>query len=302
VISNAAFHFASYAYTDGGNILIAGRECKFRISGSDAKLTMGTAPQGYFYGAGSSFVVENGAEYSLNGISYSYTKNCSCETMRFCSGANVTRLGNFGTGNTYNTSGTSNRLEVTSGASFTVGNSGYMRVVGNYSELVVDDGTLSVASSLYLGTNGLDNANAKSFLDSSFRIAGSHPSVRIGWNIIMASNAKLVFSLPEGGYDSGFATSDNPVISCGANTDHRLDFRDTAQIVFENAAEFFASHSEKRDYVLIKAFSAAYFASLTPERLAAMSAGFPDGMTLEVSDKQLLLHVHPKRGFVITFH
>ena len=303
VVSNATFHLgSSYGYTGGGNIMIAGRNCELWLSGPDAKLSMGVNPQGFFFGQGSSLIVDDRAEYMLPVGTYSYTKSCIGETMRFCMGANVTRSGHFGTGDTYHASGISNRLEITSGASFTVGDNGHMRLVGDYSELVVDDGSFSVASALYLGTNGLDNANAKAFSGTSFRIVGTRPSVQVGWDIVMASNSKLVFSLPEGGYDSGFATSEKPVISCGANKNHRLRFYDTAQLVFENAAGFLRSHKKKRDYVLVNAYSSDYLANITAEKLAQMSAGFPAGLTLENTGKQLLLHAHPIRGISISFY
>ena len=118
----------------------------------------------------------------------------------------------------------------------------------------------------------------------------------------MASDARLVFSLPEGGYDNGFATSDKPIISCGGNQNHRLRFYDTAQITFENAVGFLRSHKKKRDYVLVNAYSSNYLANITSEKLAQMSAGFPAGLTLESTGKQLLLHAHPIRGISISFY
>lgn len=308
VVSNATFHYgSSYGYSGGGDILIIGRQSELTLSGPGAKLTHGKVPQGYFFGVGNSLVIENGAQYVLPCSTYSYTKACKCETMRFCSGASVTHSANsipFGTGNTYYTAGTSNSLEVTSGASFTVeGSNGHMKLVGDYGRLLVDDGSLSVKSSLYIGTNGLDNANAKEFIGQTFHIAGSHPYVRVKWNVYLTSDATLVFGLPPGGYDSGFATAEKPVIYGGENDAHRMVMSagSTSRIVFENAEEFMRSHEKRRDYVLIKGANDNYLNSLTAERLAQMSEGFPEGLSLENTGSQLILHVRPKRGFVLSY-
>ena len=306
VVSNATFHFATYGYTGGGNIIIAGRNCELRLSGPNARVSMGTKPQGCFFGQGSSLIVENNAGYKLPVDTYSYTKDCKTETMRFCSGACVTNTSAvpFGTGNTYYTAGTSNSLEVTSGASFTVnGANGHMKLVGNYGKLVVDDGSLSVAASLHIGTNSLDNANAMRFTGQTFRIAGSHPYVRVGWHLYLESDSKLVFALPTGGYDIGFATAEKPVVYGGESGDHRLVMPagSTSRIVFENAEEFMRSHEKRCDYVLIKGAGANYLNSLTAERLAQMSEGFPEGLSLENTGSQLILHVRPKRGFVLSY-
>ena len=307
VISNATFYSGSHGSASSGRFLVKGRESELRISGPNAKFLMGEASDGFFYGAGNSFVVENGAEYALPCGSYCYTREGRNETIRFCAGATVTRSGNFGTGDSNSGLGVSNKLEIVSGASFTVGDNGYFRLVGDYSSLLVDDASLSVASSLYVGTNGLSAAKAKGFVGQTFRIAGSHPYVRVGWDIAMDSDVTLAFALPASGYDSGFATADKPVVYGGGNNNHRLSIAEgsTVRFVFENARAFLRSHKVKHDYVLIKGYNASYLEDLTPERLVQMSEGLPDGLMLEKTvvgnSAQLILHVRPKRGMLIRF-
>ena len=301
IVSNATFHTDIFSQNNV-KYLIRGLRSKLVLSGADAMFTLasGSGTLTIFKNPGSSFVVENGATYSLPYSSYSYTLDCKQETVRFCSGATVTRTGSFATGNTYDTAGTSNRLEVADGASFTV--SGAMSLIGHYSVLDVDDASFAVGNSLYVGANNKTGTDIKEFTNSTFRIAGSHPSVRVSWNLIAKSNAKMVFALPAGGYAEGAATDANPIVLVGTGSSNfTISFVENATVEFENANDFLESLERRRDYVLLKCNNTNGLQGLTEEKMAQMSAGFPKGLSLENTGKKLILHARPQRGCVISF-
>ena len=297
VVSNATFHTGmsskSSPYT-----LIRGRQNELVVSGPYAKLTFHDFSGGataFFAGADSTFIVENGAQLQLPVANFSYTSECKQETMLFRSGAAVTGA-NLATGNTYGTYGTSNRLVVASGASLAL--SGQLSLIGNHSRLEVDDGDLSVGAKLLLGDNEKTDY-PKTFSGQVFRIAGSHPKVRVGWSLnCRGEGTKVVFALPSSEYDDGVATSENPIIRCGKlSGEKRFFLGSDSALVFENAAKFAASHTgRRRDYVLIESNNV----NISAEQLAAASAGLPETMTLENTGMKLILHVRPTRGFILS--
>ena len=81
IVSNATFHTDIYVANDV-RYLIRGRQNELVLSGGDAVLAFKNGIGSYFLGKGSSFVVENGATYSLTCASYSYTLECVNETDR----------------------------------------------------------------------------------------------------------------------------------------------------------------------------------------------------------------------------
>jgi len=302
IVSNATFHTDIYS-ENGYRYLIRGQQNELVLSGADAKFTLANGINSYFRGEGSSLVVENRANYVLPSKNkYSATLECIRESMIFRTGATVSGT-SLSTGNDNDTAGTSNRLVVASGASLTLA-SGF-GLVGNYSQLVVDDASLSVGNGLRLGDNGRSDSNAREFTDSAFVIAGSRPQVRIGWDLTCAGNGnpRIVFALPATGYGEGVATAENPIVRCGTGSaEMQLRLSGNAALAFENAVEFGESHTSRRDYVLVES---NHLESLTEERLAAASAGFPASMSLEVvqagSRQQLVLHVSPQKGMRIIF-
>ena len=303
VISNATFRTKLYAGSGiGGRLLMFGPKQELVISGSSAEFTInGTGPVGYFYGAGSSFIVENGATFALptTANTYGYTSGCSKETMLFRTGARVTAASGLKTGNSSDGGGTSNRLVVASGASFTA--TSILGIYGIGSRLEVDDAALSVSSgALHLGGN-LKNNNATTnlFAGVEFRIAGSHPSVRVDYNLTVYGSAQIVFALPTGGYDEGCATEANPLVICGPQDPSMgLAFvgAGDAPLAFENVKAFMESHERRKDYVLMES---SKLGGLTAARIARASEGFPAGMTLENTGTKLVLHVRPQRGMCI---
>ena len=303
VISNATFRTKLYAGSGiGGRLLMFGPKHELVISGPSAEFTInGTGPVGYFYGAGSSFIVENGATFALptTANTYGYTSGCSKETMLFRTGARVTAASGLKTGNSSDEGGASNRLVVASGASFTA--TSILGIYGIGSRLEVDDAALSVSSgALHLGGN-LKNNNATTnlFAGVEFRIAGSHPSVRVDYNLTVYGSAQIVFALPTGGYDEGCATEANPLVICGPQDPSMglvLVGAGDAPLAFENVKAFMKSHERRKDYVLMESSTLGV---LTAARLARASEGFPDGMTLEKTGTKLVLHVRPQRGMCI---
>lgn len=303
IISNATFRTKLYAGSGmGGRLLMFGPKHELVISGTNAVFTIdGTGPQGYFYGAGSSLIVENGATFALptSANTYGYTSGCSKETMLFRTGARVTAASGLKTGNSSDVGGPSNRLVVASGASFTA--TSILGIYGTGSMLEVDDATLSVSSgALHLGGN-LKNNNATTnlFNGVKFRIVGSRPSVRVDYNLYLYGSAQIVFALPTGGYDEGHATEANPLVVCGLQSSSMglaSVGAGNAPLAFENAEAFMESHERRKDYVLMES---SQLGVLTAARLARASESFPDGMTLENTGTRLVLHVRPQRGMCI---
>ena len=305
VISNATFRTKLYAGSGmGGRLLMFGPKHELVISGSSAEFTInGTGPVGYFYGAGSSFIVENGATFVLPSTAktYGYTQGCSDETMLFCTGARVTAPGGLKTGNSEDTAGTSNRLVVASGASFTA--TSILGIYGTGSRLEVDDATLVVSRGTMDVGGNLKNNNATTnlFAGVTFRIAGSHPSVRVDYNLTVFGSAQIVFALPTGGYDEGHATEANPLVICGPQDPSMgLAFvgAGDAPLAFENVKAFMESHERRKDYVLMES---SKLGGLTAARIARASEGFPAGMTLENTGTKLVLHVRPQCGMCIIY-
>lgn len=298
IVSNATFHTGIYL-ENKVNYFLRGQECELVLSGRDAKFSVSTTGnKALFMGARSKFIVENGAEFQLPVSAFSAIE-CVSETMLFRTGASVSCT-SLGTGSNTDKSGISNRVVVASGAAFTVEET--LKIIGEYSGLEVDDGTLSIGQGLRLGENSKSGSDYRVFSNQTFRIVGTHPIVRMNRNLLLAANTRLVVALPSAGYDADVATADNPILRFGTSSaEMGLRLSEGASLVFENAKAFAESHEKKCDYVL---FESNHLDALTDEKLAEASAGFPKSLSLSVvqsgSKQRLILHVKPEKGFVLS--
>ena len=298
IVSNATFHTGIYL-ENKVNYFLRGQESELVLSGRDAKFSVSTTgTKALFMGARSKFIVENGAEFQLPVSAFSAIE-CVSETMLFRTGASVSCT-SLGTGSNADKSGISNRVVVASGAAFTVEET--MKIIGEYSGLEVDDGTLSIGYGLRFGENSKSGSDYRVFSNQTFRIVGAHPIVRMSRNLILAANTRLVVALPSAGYDADVATADNPILRFGTSSGEQgLRLSEGASLAFENAKAFAESHEKKRDYVL---FESNHLDALTDEKLAEASSGFPKSLSLSVvqsgSKQRLILHVKPEKGFVLS--
>lgn len=295
VISNATFNTELRNYASRTEYLIWGNGNSFVLSGSDADFTIRGRVKGYFYGNDSSFVIENGATWSLPYNRFCYTYASSNNTIRVRTGATLNCTNGFvtvGEINAGRTASAFNRIVVESGATVSTASATGIGIYGIGCELTVDDGTVSCGGNVQVGSTESYDTNCL------VKVCGTHPKMTIAQNLNVKNGSCLRFELPATGYGANTATGENPILDVGATAGNGIYLDETSRLEFADAEELMAYHKqtkERRDYVLAQAESIG----ISAEQIAAASAGLPEGMTLVNTGTKLVLRVSPQRPLII---
>ena len=294
VISNATFHTAKIREGAKGYFyLLGGPRATLRISGEDAKFTIGGGVSTYFFKPNNTIIVENGATYSMRTSGFNSTSDTQDETIIVRSRATLNWPSGFTTIGT-NKNSLRDKVIVEGDSKMIV--TGGSSIYGTDCELVIDDSEFRTSNGLFVGTTDRDSR-------ALLAIRGTHPKLNAGWNLAVASNSCVRIELPATGYDAGFATRETPVVYCAHSSGEMTFSVDaTSRVELTGAKELqdYCTETGKRgEYVLVR----ANHIRLTDEQLEAMRAPLTEGMTLFVraaaGKDELVLKVRPLRGICI---
>ena len=295
VISNATFNTQLHNYASRTEYLIWGNGNSFVLSGLDADFTIRDSVKGYFCGNDNSFVIENGATWSLPYARFCNTVVSSNNTILVRTGATLNCPDGFltvGVSNVGRSASALNKIVVESGASVNTASSNDMYIYGFGCELTVDDGSVNCGGNVHVGSTESYDTNCLA------KVCGTHPKMTITKSLNVKNGSCLRFELPATGYDADTATSENPILDVGATAGNGIYLDETSRLEFTGAEELLAYHKqtkERRDYVLAQAGNI----SISAEQIAAASAGLPEGMTLVNTGTKLVLRVSPQRPMII---
>ena len=294
VISNATFHTAKIREGAKGYFyLLGGPRATLRISGEDAKFTIGGGVSTYFFKQNNTIIVENGATYSMRTSGFNSTSDTQDETIIVRSGATLNWPSGF---TTIGTSKNSLRDKVIVEGDSKMIVTGSSNIYGTDCELVIDDSEFRTSNGLFVGTTDRDSR-------ALLAIRGTHPKINASWNLAVASNSCIRIELPATGYDTGFATRETPVVYCAygsAEMTFSVDATSRVELTGAKELQDYCTETGKRgEYVLVR----ANHIRLTDEQLEAMRAPLTEGMTLFVraaaGKDELVLKVRPLRGICI---
>lgn len=298
LVSNATFSVGKVFVANSVGYFLCGPNSTFTLSGSDAEFGVTEGIKAFFKGSGCSFVVENGATYDYTLSSYSHTIHTDNErivarknaTLNFPNSIKMSKASGDMTGSI------TNGLIAASGATITC--AGQLSVYGTGSYLEVDDATVKTTGSgkLVIAQDGsLATVTGTNCL---LHVIGTCPQIDASASIHISNDSRMRVDLPAGGYATGYATSERPIILSSG----KVLFNGSSTLELDGAEEMMAYHTAnkiKASYVLAKADEI----TLSEDKISAVQATLPDGMTISVrankTKEELVLDVRPKFGLVL---
>lgn len=301
LVSNAVFSTQKGNVVNDASYLFYGPKSTITVSGPDAVFSVREGVHAFFRGDGCTFIVENGAYYRYGNTTFANTVDCNDETLWVRNGSTVETAGNLTLSQTgKNHTCRNNAVVVENGSTLTVG--GQLHISDKNGRLVVDDSTVTMP---YMFLVGASETGSIVGTNGLVVLRGSCPYVYSGYGAKFANSSLLRIDLPPDGYDEGSATTDRPLMRCGVATSGGMSFLDDSTLEITGAEEFLKFHERthrKGSYVLLSGHGAGKLL-LSEEKLAAVQATLPEGLTVSLRDRtydrDLLLTAKPKFGLML---